>query len=98
MGRGQVKSNVMPPPVMGVEAHTLKRASKHVPAVHVGERPHRIAMVLCVMAMRVSQVARETIRTVDAMTPAIAAIAVQVLRAIAPVDAKQIPRVIVEIL
>ena len=87
----------MPLAVVGVEAHTLKRAPKHVPAVHAGERPHRIAMVSCVMAMRVSQVARETIHTVDAMIQAIAAIAVQELRAITVVAAKQIPRVIAEI-
>ena len=88
----------MPPAAVEVEAHTLKRAPKHAPTVHAGETQHRIAMGLFVMAIRVSQVALETIHTFDAMIRAIAEIAQLVLRAIAPVAAKQIPSVIVGIL
>ena len=98
VARGKEKSNVMPPAALAVEAHTLKQAPKHAPTVRVGETQHRIAMGLFVMAMRVSQVARETIQTVGAMIRAIVEIAVQGLRAIAVVAVKQIPRVIVEIL
>ena len=77
--------------VMAVETLIHKRALKAAPTARVVVPPRPIAMVLFAMVLRVSQVARATIRTVDAMIRVIAEIALLGLLAIARLDAKQIP-------
>ena len=77
--------------VVAVEALIRKRARKVALTAPVVVPPRPIAMVLFAMALRVSQVARETIRTVDAMIRVIAAIARLGPLAITRLDAKQIP-------